>query len=177
MTKHKALPGIVTEDTVKCRLLYELQENMYLNSDVKADITHVCVIEESRNRVHVSGAKGYPPPPTTKLAVFHKAGFQAKGTINTTGYATSEKFHFQEAQMRSKLEEWGDLEEFDVLDSQKIGMPEKNPHFQLASTTCHRIFAQVKHATTVGKVALALMYNGMPYFEGKLLVSTYVLHG
>ncbi|BDD55240.1 hypothetical protein MAP00_000783 [Monascus purpureus] len=35
ITKHETLPGIVTADTVKCQLLYELQGNMYLNSDVR----------------------------------------------------------------------------------------------------------------------------------------------
>ena len=55
VTKHEALRGIVTADTVRCQLLYELQGNVYLNSDVKADITDVQVRQQGENRVHVSG--------------------------------------------------------------------------------------------------------------------------
>ena len=76
VTKHEALNGYVTSDTVKCQLLYELQGNIYLNSDVKADIKHVRIEDEAKNRVRVSGVKGHPPPPTTKLAVFYRGGWQ-----------------------------------------------------------------------------------------------------
>lgn len=58
VTKHEALNGFVTEDTVKCQLLYELQGNIYLNSDVKADLAGVRVEEIGKNRVRVSGVKG-----------------------------------------------------------------------------------------------------------------------
>ena len=166
ITKHEALPGIVTEDTVRCQLLYELQGNMYLNSDVKADITHIQVKEESKNRVRVRGVKGYPPPPTTKLAVFYHGGFQCEVTINATGYATAKKYELQEAQIRSKLREWGLLEQFDALDFQRIGVPAENPRCQLESTTSLRIFAQAKDAATLGKLVQAWMYNGMAHFAG-----------
>ena len=67
ITKHESLNGIVNVDIVKCQLLYELQGCIYINSDVKADLTNVKIIQEGPNRVFVTGAKGYPPPPTTKL--------------------------------------------------------------------------------------------------------------
>jgi hypothetical protein len=152
-TKHEALPGIVTEDTAKCQLLYELQGNMCLNSDVKADIMHIQVREESKNHVHVGGVKGYPPPPTIKLAVFYKGGFQCEATINATGYATDMKYDLQEAQIRSKLQDWGLLEQFDTLDFQRIGVPAENPRCQFGSTTGLRIFAQAKDPTPLGKLA------------------------
>lgn len=62
LTKHEALPGFITPDTVKCQLLYELQGNIYLNSDIKADLTNINVVKRGPNRVHVSGIKGYAPP-------------------------------------------------------------------------------------------------------------------
>jgi hypothetical protein len=49
-TKHEAKNGFVTEDTVKCQFLYELQGNVYLNSDVKAILDNVQVKAESKNR-------------------------------------------------------------------------------------------------------------------------------
>ncbi|KAJ0413470.1 hypothetical protein BJY00DRAFT_306309 [Aspergillus carlsbadensis] len=139
ITKHEALHGFVTADTVKCQLLYELQGNIYLNSDVKADLTNIRIAQESENRVHVSSIKGYPPPSTTKLA---------------------------EAQIKSKLEEWGVLKDFNILNIQRVSVPKENPNSQLASTTYCRIFAQARDAKTLGKVGMAWMFNGMAHFAG-----------
>lgn len=50
ITKHEDTTGIVTTDTVRCQLLYELQGNMYLNSDVKAYLDDVIVQEVGTNR-------------------------------------------------------------------------------------------------------------------------------
>ncbi|KAL6229211.1 hypothetical protein BDW75DRAFT_245929, partial [Aspergillus navahoensis] len=166
VTKHEALHGFVTADTVKCQLLYKLQGNIYLNSDVKADLTNIRIAQESKNRVHVSGIKGYPPPSTTKLAVFYRAGYQCEGTFNATGYATDKKWDLQEAQIKSKLEEWGVLKDFDILDIQRVGVPKENPDSQLASTTYCRIFAQARDAKTLGKLGMAWMFNGMAHFAG-----------
>lgn len=50
ITKHDQKNGMVTEDTVKCQFLYELQGNVYLNSDVKALLDGVRVEREGRDR-------------------------------------------------------------------------------------------------------------------------------
>jgi hypothetical protein len=55
ITKHDAKMGFVTEDTVKCQFLYELQGNVYLNSDVKAILDDVQVkAEPGKNRYETS---------------------------------------------------------------------------------------------------------------------------
>lgn len=172
VTKHESLHGIITTDTVKCQLLYELQGNIYLNSDVKADLTNIAIVEEGPSRVHISGIKGYPPPSTTKLAVFYRGGFQCEGTFNATGYAIEKKWDLQEAQLCSKLKEWDALDKFDILDFQRIGVPKENPDSQLASTTYLRLFAQARNAGTLGKLAQAWMYNGMAHFAGMIMISS-----
>lgn len=166
ITKHEVLNGFVTADTVKCQLLYELQGNIYLNSDVKADLTEVKVVDESENRVHVSGIKGYPPPPTTKLAVFYRAGYQCEILLNGNGYAIQKKYDLQEAQIRRKLDEWGLTKDVDILDFQRVGVGKENPGNQLQSTSYLRVFAQAKTAATLGKVVQAWMYSGMAHFAG-----------
>lgn len=166
ITKHEALNGFVNSDTVKCQLLYELQGTICLNSDVKADIKHIRVEEESKDRVRVSGVKGYPPPSTTKLAVFYNSGYQCELLLNATGYATQKKFELQEAQLRRKLKEWAVLDKFDLLDFQWVGRPASNPQSQLASTTYLRIFAQSRERDVVAKVLPAWAYNAMQHFAG-----------
>ncbi|KAK0250279.1 hypothetical protein LTS09_014560 [Friedmanniomyces endolithicus] len=166
ITKHEALNGFVDAETVKCQLLYELQGTIYLNSDVKAEIRHVRVEDESKDRVRVSGVTGAPPPSTTKLAVFYKGGWQCELLVNATGYATKKKYDLQEAQLRRMLKLWGVLDKLDVLDFQYIGRPESNPSCQLASTTYLRIFAQATDKDVVAKVLPAWAYNTMQHFAG-----------
>ncbi|KAI5358187.1 Putative acyclic terpene utilization [Septoria linicola] len=166
VTKHEALNGFVTADTVKCQFLYELQGNIYLNSDVKADTTNIVIEEVGKDRVKVSGTKGHPPPPTTKLAVFYKGGYQAEMLFNATGYATAKKFALLEAQIKDKLQEWKQLEKLDVLDFQWVGRPESNPSCQLASTTYLRVFAQAQDKNDVAKVFGAFAMNTMQHFAG-----------
>ncbi|EME46191.1 hypothetical protein DOTSEDRAFT_42739 [Dothistroma septosporum NZE10] len=166
VSKHEALRGFVTADTVKCQFLYELQGNIYLNSDVKADTTNIRIEDVGKDRVKVSGIKGYPPPPTTKLAIFYKGGWQCELLFNATGYNSALKFQLLEAQHRKKLTDWGTISEFDILDYQWVGRPASNPSSQLASTTYLRIFAQAQSKDTISKVLPAFATNSMQHFAG-----------
>ena len=85
ITKHEGTGGMVSEETVKCQLLYEIQGNVYLNSDVKALLDDASIKEESKDRVRLSGIKGRPPPPTTKLAIFFQGGYEAQNLANFAG--------------------------------------------------------------------------------------------
>lgn len=98
---------MVTIDTVKCQFLYEIQGNIYLNSDVTAILDNVTVEAVGKNRVRFSGIKGRPPPPTTKLAIFYKGGFESQNLSNAAGYATKKKYQLYERQIRARLAEQG----------------------------------------------------------------------
>ena len=50
ITKRENTKGMVTADIVKCQFLYELQGNIYLNSDVKGILEDVKVEEVGRER-------------------------------------------------------------------------------------------------------------------------------
>jgi hypothetical protein len=50
ITKHSGTSGIVNEDTIRCQFLYELQGNIYLNSDVKAYLDDVSVKQVDQDR-------------------------------------------------------------------------------------------------------------------------------
>ncbi|KAF4592253.1 DUF1446 domain-containing protein [Ophiocordyceps camponoti-floridani] len=166
ITKHQGTGGFVTPDTVKCQFLYELQGTVYLNSDVKADVKNVEITAQGKDRVHVSGIRGFPPPPTTKLAIFYRGGYQLEMLVNATGYSTDHKCAVQEAQVRAKLREWGTLDDMHVLDFQKVGVPMENPDSQLAATTYLRIFAQAKEPHIVASVTQAVVFVFMAHFAG-----------
>ncbi|PHH83013.1 hypothetical protein CDD82_3925 [Ophiocordyceps australis] len=166
VTKHESLNGFVTPDTIKCQFLYELQGTIYLNSDVKAETKDIRIVSQGKNRVHVSGIKGHAPPPTTKLAVFYAGGYELEILINACGYATDHKWDIQEAQMRNKLQEWGKLEQLDVLDFQRVGTARENPDSQLSSTTYMRIFVQARDQASAIAVPLAWHAVFMSHFPG-----------
>lgn len=86
MRKHEALGNIVKTDSGKCQLFYEVQGNVYLHSDVKAGISDVSVVQESKERVHVSIVRRYPSPDTRKVAVLYsyRAGYQCEMLPNVT---------------------------------------------------------------------------------------------
>ncbi|KAF2033053.1 DUF1446-domain-containing protein [Setomelanomma holmii] len=166
VTKHDVKNGFVTEDTVKCQFLYELQGNIYLNSDVKAILDNVQVKAEGKNRIRVWGIKGAPPPPTTKLAIFYNAGYQSEIVVNATGYGTGEKFELWERMMKFGLKRLGLLDKFDVLEFQRLGVPEANPKSQLRSTTYCRIFAEASDPNVNMGLASLLGEFAMQHYSG-----------
>ncbi|KAE8368015.1 hypothetical protein BDV27DRAFT_142272 [Aspergillus caelatus] len=181
ITKHPGTQGVVNTDTVTCQFLYELQGNVYLNSDVSAHIGDIAVEDVGKDRyllitplfmlaltidrVRVSGVKGSPPPPTTKLAVFYPGGYEAELLLNATGYATTQKWDLLEKQIRHFLPE-GTANDLETLEFQRVGVPDPNPSSQLKSTTYIRIFIAARTAQTVSTVAKALGQISLKHFSG-----------
>ncbi|KAL4933557.1 acyclic terpene utilization AtuA family protein [Aspergillus undulatus] len=165
ITKHEGTKGMVTVDTVRCQFLYELQGTVYLNSDVNAYIKNIAVQEVGKDRVRVSGIKGSPPPPTTKLAVFYQGGYEAEILLNATGYGTSQKWDLLEKQIRHFLPESA-LRELETLEFQRIGTPSPNPTSQASSTTYLRIFIASRSPQAAGAVGLTLRKISLKHFSG-----------
>ncbi|EEY22248.1 conserved hypothetical protein [Verticillium alfalfae VaMs.102] len=152
ITKHAGTGGMVNVDTCRSQLLYELQGNVYLNSDVKAYLDQVVMEQVGADRVHVSGIRGAPPPDTTKLAIFYKGGYEMQFLVNATGYAVDEKFKLFEKQIRSRIGNEGQAG-FDAL------------HFQ-RSTVYFRIFAQATGLRTLAQVGQAFKDISLRHFSG-----------
>nr|XP_001400462.2 hypothetical protein ANI_1_3236024 [Aspergillus niger CBS 513.88] len=165
ITKHPNTQGIVNADTVCSQFLYELQGTTYLNSDVSAYIADVMVKEVGKDRVHVSGIRGSPPPPTTKLAVFYPGGYEAQLLLNATGYATDKKWDLFERQIRHFLPEEV-KQSLETLEFQRIGTPAANPAFQAESTTYLRVFVASRSEGAVLAVARALKDISLKHFSG-----------
>ena len=166
ITKHENTNGLVNEDTVLTQFLYELQGDVYLNSDVKAYIAGIHLEQLGQNRVRVTGIKGAAPPPTTKLAIFYKGGFESQMLMNATGYGTAEKYALQEKQLRYSIEHMGLENTLDVLEFQVIGQPDPHARTQKASTTYLRIFAQAKSAEAIVGLLKAWTVFFMQHFSG-----------
>jgi hypothetical protein len=91
ITKHESHGGLVEVGTVTAQLLYEIQGPRYLNPDVTARFDSICLRETARDRVEISGVKGEPPPPTTKVCLNLVGGTKATVTVPLVGLDVEEK--------------------------------------------------------------------------------------
>ena len=91
VTKHPGTGGLVSVGTVTAQLLYEIGGPRYLNPDVTARFDSIRLAPEGPDRVRVSGVKGEPPPPDTKLCLNYFGGYRNTMTFVLTGLDIPEK--------------------------------------------------------------------------------------
>jgi hypothetical protein len=153
ITKQPGHNGLVSVDTVRCQLVYEIQGRYYFNPDVIADISSVAVKSDGPDRVHVSCVKGLPPPESLKVSVLGHGGFQAEINAYAIGLDIKEKAESWAIMTRRRfgIPENGDLRgsKFETLSIQTLGTAQQDPESQDAATVHVRIFAQAKDPETL----------------------------
>ena len=96
VTKHEGSGGLVSEDTVREQLFYEMGDpKAYITPDVIADFTSINLEQVGNDRVRVFGVKGEAPTPLYKVSMAYEDGFKAVGSIIISGpkaRAKAEKF-------------------------------------------------------------------------------------
>ena len=132
--------GAVSIGTLTSQLLYEIQGPLYFNSDVTASLEDLVFEQVGEKEIHVSGVRGLPPPPTTKVGVTAKGGYQAEFHFYITGLDLEEKAAMMEAQVRELMGE--NVTKFSCLKFQIAGGIPDNPRSQEAATVDFRVFAQ-----------------------------------
>ncbi len=85
VTKHPGTGGLVDVGTVTAQLLYEIAGADYPNPDVTARFDTIRLEQAGGDRVRVSGVRGEPPPPTTKVCINHFGGYKNSMTFVLTG--------------------------------------------------------------------------------------------
>jgi hypothetical protein len=91
VSKHPGTGGLVSVGTITAQLLYEIGGPRYLNPDVTARFDSIRLAQEGPDRVRVSGVKGEPPPPDTKLCLNYFGGYRNTMTFVLTGLDIPEK--------------------------------------------------------------------------------------
>lgn len=103
ITKHEGTGGAVTVDTVTAQLVYEVGGPAYLNPDVVAHLDTVHLAQEAEDRVAVTGVRGTPPPPTTKVCLNSLGGFRNSVELLMTGLDIPAKAAWVRAQVEAAL--------------------------------------------------------------------------
>ena len=78
--------GLVTLETVKEQLLYEIHDPAdYITPDVVLDVTDVVMAETGPDRVRVDGVKGRPRPEKLKAVLCYDGGWLGEGEVSFAG--------------------------------------------------------------------------------------------
>jgi hypothetical protein len=85
ITKHPGTGGLVSVGTITAQLLYEIQGPRYLNPDATARFDSIRLEQQGPDRVRVSGIKGEPAPPTTKVCINYLGGYKNSMTFVLAG--------------------------------------------------------------------------------------------
>ncbi|PWY66454.1 DUF1446-domain-containing protein [Aspergillus heteromorphus CBS 117.55] len=136
--------GTVTVDTCSSQLLYEIQGPWYFNSDVTAILNDIHFEQVGTNRVAVHGIRSGPPPPTTKVGITARGGFQAEATWYLVGLDIAAKARMLESQIRHLLAPHAS--HFTSLTFSTLGSAAENPNDQDSATVPFRIVAQARTA-------------------------------
>jgi hypothetical protein len=113
ITKHPGTGGLVSVGTVTAQLLYEIQGAKYLSPDVTAHFDSLSLAQEGPDRVRVTGARGSPPPPTSKVSACVFAGYRNSMTVLLSGLHIEEKAALVE---RTLFEMLGGRDRFSSTD-------------------------------------------------------------
>ena len=86
ITKALRTGGLVTPETVKEQLLYEIHDPAhYITPDVVLDLTSVRVDQVGVDRVQIQGMRGKPAPSTVKVTACFDGGWLGEGEISYAG--------------------------------------------------------------------------------------------
>jgi hypothetical protein len=124
VTKHPGTGGLVSVNTVKEQLLYEMGAPGYLSPDCTARFDSIQLTQQAPNRVLVSGIKGEAPPEKLKVAISYSNGFRAVGRMLVSGPDTLRK-----AQKAAEIF-WdlaGGKDSYDLALTQFVGSDASHP--------------------------------------------------
>lgn len=140
ITKNVGSGGEVSTQTCSSQLLYEIQGPWYYNSDVTAVLDEMYFEQIGTNRVALRGVKSDFPPPTTKIGITAKGGYQAESHWFLCGLDIEEKARMLEAQIRYLMKPHS--HKFSKLEFTLNGTAAENARNQNAATVDFRIFVQ-----------------------------------
>ena len=94
VSKPEGTGGTVRFGAVAEQMVYEIGDpQAYLLPDVVCDFSGVRIEDIAPDQVRVSGAKGYPPPPSYKISVTYQEGYRVGQYVTICGIDAVRKAH------------------------------------------------------------------------------------
>ena len=92
VTKPEGTGGCVTVGTVSEQMLYEIGDpQAYILPDVVCDFSQVAIEQLGPDKVHVSPARGYPPPDHYKTCLTYGEGYRGGTYVSFYGFDAARK--------------------------------------------------------------------------------------
>ena len=108
LTKAPGTGGLVSFDTVREQLLYEVHDpHNYVSPDVVLDLSPIRIVDEGRNEVRVSGATGKPRPEKLKVVAGYEDGYMGVATLGYSWPGALRKARAAAQSMKTVLAENG----------------------------------------------------------------------
>jgi hypothetical protein len=166
ITKHPGTGGLVSVDTVKAQLLYEISEPRYLTPDAVARFDTIRISQQAPDRVLVDSVKGEPPTETSKVCINTLGGYRNSMTVILTGLDIEKKARILEEALFDAI---GGKEQFQRCEVQLIRSEKENPETNEQAFAYLRITVLDPDQKKVDKVSsrvVELALANVPGFTG-----------
>jgi hypothetical protein len=163
ITKHPGTGGLVSVDTVKAQLLYEVRGPKYLTPDVAARFDTIEIFQEGPDRTKITGVKGEPPPATTKVCINNAGNYRNSMTIVLTGLDIEKKAKIFEDALFDSL---GGRGRFAVENVQLIRSDKEDPQSNDEAFAYLRVSVMDPDAKKVAKFSAKIVELGLANIPG-----------
>src|SRR5699024_7085775 len=103
ITTHPGTGGTASVDTVTAQLVYEIQDQTYLNPDVAVHLESIGLHQEEPGRVRVAGVRGPPPPDDVKVCLTSIGEYRNTVEFVLTGLDIDQKAAWVRRQLEESL--------------------------------------------------------------------------
>lgn len=172
ITKHEGTGGLVSQQTVKEQLLYEIGDpTNYITPETIADFTTIQLSDDGLNRVKMTGVKGRQCTDTYKVSMAYADGYTAVSTLTYTWPDALEKAQAADRILRKRLENLGLV--FDEIRTEFLGVNACHGHLARIPQEINEVVLRVgvrSHDYTAverfGKEIAPLILTGPPSVTG-----------
>lgn len=134
ITKHPGTGGVVDVGSVTAQLLYEIGAPQYANPDVISHFDTLRLEQVGDDRVRISGARGTPGPPTSKVCINLDGGYRNRVTFVLTGLDQEAKARWASDALFARL---GGRDRFVAVDERLVEAPPSAPGHEASSGRLH----------------------------------------
>jgi hypothetical protein len=172
ITKHKGTGGLVSRQTVKEQLLYEIgNPKNYITPEVIADFTTIQLSDDGPDRVKMTGVRGRPCTDTYKVSMSYADGYTAVSTLTYTWPDALEKAKAADRILRERLKNL-DLE-FEEIRTEFVGINACHDHLASIPDPINEVVLRIgvrgkdyESVERFGKEIAPLILTGPPSVTG-----------
>ncbi|RHW37467.1 DUF1446 domain-containing protein [Lysinibacillus yapensis] len=173
MTKAPGTGGLVSRDTLKEQLLYEVHDPYnYILPDVVVNIADTCLEDIGENQVRVYGTTGKPSTDTYKALIGYADGYMAEAIFGYSWPDALEKAKYASEIIMAHMER--DKLDYEDIDISYIGYNSMfksviNEHDKDLNEVFLRLAIKVKKkgdGTKLARIVSPIGLSGPPFFTG-----------